>query len=80
MQMVHTSVQVNDRAAHPLSGKDPEMVNEHIASHIDAGWKMAFYAAYATGDGTNHHFIWSGLESNKEQEQRTGYSSSSAVK
>jgi hypothetical protein len=56
------------------------MVNEHIASHIDAGWKMAVYAAYATGDGTNHHFIWSGLESDKEQEQRTGYSSSSAVK
>ena len=55
------------------------MVDEHIASHIEAGWKMAFYSAYVTTNGTNHHFIWSGPETLGEQEQRTGHSSSSAV-
>jgi len=55
------------------------MVDQHIASHIKAGWKMSFYAAYATGTGTNHHFIWSGPETVEEQEQRTGHSSSSAA-
>ena len=79
MQMSHSSVSVNDRAIHPVPGKGPEMVDNHIASHIKAGWKMAFYAAYATTTGTNHHFIWSGPETLGEQEQRTGHSSSSAV-
>jgi hypothetical protein len=79
MQMTHSSVSVNDRAINPLATKDPEMVDEHIAEHLKAGWKMAFYAAYATGDGTNHHFIWSGPETAGEQEQRTGHSSSLAV-
>jgi len=79
MQMTHSSVSVNDRAMHPVPGKGPEMVDEHITSHVKAGWKMAFYAAYATGTGTNHHFIWSGPETVGEQEQRTGHSSSSAV-
>jgi hypothetical protein len=55
------------------------MVDEHIAEHIKAGWKMAFYAAYLTTTGTNHHFIWSGPETLGEQEQRTGRSSSLAV-
>ena len=79
MQMSHSSVSVNDRAINPIPGKGSEMEDEHIASHIEARWKMAFYSAYLTSNGTNHHFIWSGPETLGEQEQRTGHSSSSAV-
>jgi hypothetical protein len=42
MQMSHSSVSVNDRAIHPVPGKGPEMVDNHIASHIrlDGKWRF----------------------------------------
>jgi hypothetical protein len=79
MQMIHSSQSVYDRAVNPPPGKGRNMVNEHIAEHIRAGWKMAFYSTNATVNGTVHHFIWSGPESDEEQQQRTGYVSSRGV-
>ena len=32
----------------------------HIASHLAAGWEMAFYAVHTTSSGIRHHFIWRG--------------------
>lgn len=74
MQMIHSSQAVYDRAVNPPPGKGRDMVNDHIASHIAAGWRMAFYSTNATATGTIHHFIWSGPESLEEQERRTGHS------
>jgi hypothetical protein len=46
------------------TGSEPaarrEEVDEHMARHIEAGWKLAFYSTNATATGTVHHFIWQG--------------------
>ncbi len=60
MQMVHSSLTINEAAIDPVPGKSPEDLDMHIASHLAAGWQMAFYAVHTTNSGIRHHFIWRG--------------------
>ena len=60
MQMVHSSLTIQEAAETPLPGKSPEDLNMHIASYLAAGWHMAHYAVHTTSSGIRHHFIWSG--------------------
>jgi len=60
MQMVHSSLTIQEAAENPLPGKSPEDLNMHIASYLAAGWDMAFYAVHTTNSGIRHHFIWRG--------------------
>ena len=62
MQMVHSSLTINEAAIDPVPGKSPEDLDMHIASHLAAGWQMAFYAVHTTNSGIRHHFIWRGPE------------------
>ena len=62
MQMVHSSLTINEGAVEPLPGKSLDDLNAHIASHLAAGWEMAFYAVHTTSSGIRHHFIWRGPE------------------
>ena len=41
MQMVHSSLTINEAAVDPVPGKSPEDLNMHIASYPAAGWQMA---------------------------------------
>ena len=60
MQMTHSSLTIQEAAENPLPGKSPEDLDMHIASHLAAGWQMAFYAVHTTNSGIRHHFIWRG--------------------
>jgi hypothetical protein len=62
MQMVHSSLTIQEAAEVPLPGKSPEDLNMHIASYLAAGWEMAHYAVHVTSTGIRHHFIWRGPE------------------
>ncbi len=62
MQMVHSSLTINEAAIDPVPGKSPEDLDMHIASYLAAGWQMAFYAVHTTSSGIRHHFIWRGPE------------------
>ena len=62
MQMVHSSLTINEAAVDPVPGKSLEDLNMHIASYLAAGWSMAHYAVHTTSSGIRHHFIWSGPE------------------
>jgi hypothetical protein len=62
MQMVHSSLTIQEAAESPLPGKSLEDLNMHIASYLAAGWDMAHYAVHPTSTGIRHHFIWSGPE------------------
>jgi hypothetical protein len=62
MQMVHSSLTIQEAAEVPLPGKSPEDLNNHIASYLAAGWVMAHYAVHTTSSGIRHHFIWQGPE------------------
>jgi hypothetical protein len=62
MQMVHSSLTINEAAVDPVPGKSPEDLNMHIASYLAAGWEMAHYAVHTTSSGIRHHFIWRGPE------------------
>jgi hypothetical protein len=48
------------QAVNPPPAGGREEVDEHMARHIEAGWKLAFYSTNATATGTVHHFIWQG--------------------
>jgi hypothetical protein len=61
LQMMHSYYTTYDRAEIPPAGKSPDDLNGHIASHLAAGWAMAFYSAVATATGSVHHF-WRGPE------------------
>jgi hypothetical protein len=43
---------VYDRAVNPPPAGGREEVDEHMARHIEAGWKLAFYSTNATATGT----------------------------
>ena len=60
MQMVHSSLTIQEAAEVPMPGKSPEDLNMHIASYLAAGWVMAHYAVHPTSSGIRHHFIWQG--------------------
>ena len=60
MQMVHSSLTINEAALDPVPGKSLEDLNIHIASYLAAGWTMAHYAVHTTSSGIRHHFIWRG--------------------
>ena len=60
MQMVHSSLTIQEAAVAPLPGKGLEDLDMHIASYLAAGWSMAHYAVHPTSTGIRHHFIWSG--------------------
>jgi hypothetical protein len=62
MQMVHSSLTINEAAVDPVPGKSLEDLNMHIASYLAAGWEMAHYAVHMTSSGIRHHFIWRGPE------------------
>jgi hypothetical protein len=62
MQMVHSSLTINEAALDPVPGKSLEDLNMHIASYLAAGWEMAHYAVHTTSSGIRHHFIWRGPE------------------
>jgi hypothetical protein len=62
LQMMHSYTATYDRAENPPPGRSHDDLNTHIASHIAAGWTMAFYSTNATATGTVHHFIWRGPE------------------
>ena len=62
MQMVHSSLTIQEAAEVPLPGKSPDDLNMHIASYLAAGWLMAHYAVHTTSTGIRHHFIWQGPE------------------
>ena len=62
MQMVHSSLTIQEAAEVPLPGKSLDDLNMHIANHLAAGWQMAFYAVHTTNSGIRHHFIWQGPE------------------
>ena len=62
MQMVHSSLTIQDAAVDPMPGKGLEDLNLHIASYLAAGWSMAHYAVHTTSTGIRHHFIWHGPE------------------
>ena len=62
MQMVHSSLTIQEAAVDPLPGKGPDDLNMHIASYLAAGWMMAHYAVHTTSTGIRHHFIWRGPE------------------
>jgi hypothetical protein len=59
-QLKHSAQPVYDRAVNPPPGRGREEVDEHMARHVEAGWKLAFYSTNATSTGTVHHFIWEG--------------------
>ena len=48
MQMVHSSLTIQEAAESPLPGKSPEDLNMHIATYLAAGWQMSFYAVHTT--------------------------------
>ena len=54
MQMTHSSLTIQEAAENPLPGKSPEDLDMHIASHLAAGWEMAFSPSTprAAGSGT----------------------------
>jgi hypothetical protein len=58
MQMMHSSLTIQEGAVEPVAGKSPEDLNIHINSHIAAGWRMAHYGVHVVGSGIRHHFIW----------------------
>ena len=60
MQMIHSSLTINEAAESPLPGKSLEDLDRHIANHLAAGWQMAHYAVHPTSSGIRHHFIWHG--------------------
>jgi hypothetical protein len=62
MQMVHSSLTIQEAAESPMPGKSLEDLNMHIASYLAAGWVMAHYAVHTTSTGIRHHFIWQGPE------------------
>ena len=62
MQMVHSSLTIQEAAETPLPGRSLEDLNMHIASYLAAGWEMAHYAVHTTSSGIRHHFIWRGPE------------------
>lgn len=62
MQMVHSSLTIQEAADTPLPGKSLEDLDMHIASYLAAGWLMAHYAVHTTSTGIRHHFIWQGPE------------------
>ena len=62
MQMVHSSLTIQEAAVDPMPGKGLEDLDMHIASHLAAGWIMAHYAVHVTSTGIRHHFIWQGPE------------------
>jgi hypothetical protein len=62
MQMVHSSLTIQEAADTPLPGKSLEDLDMHIASYLAAGWMMAQYAVHTTATGIRHHFIWQGPE------------------
>ena len=62
MQMVHSSLTIQEAAETPLPGKSLEDLNMHIATYLAAGWVMSHYAVHPTSTGIRHHFIWQGPE------------------
>jgi hypothetical protein len=60
--MTHSSYVTYDAAASPPEGKSSMDLDAHIASYLQAGWTLAFYAVVGTPSGSRHHFIWSGPE------------------
>lgn len=62
MQMVHSSLTIQEAAVDPMPGKGLEDLNMHIATYLAAGWHMAHYAVHTTSTGIRHHFIWHGPE------------------
>jgi hypothetical protein len=62
MQMVHSSLTIQEAAVDPLPGKGLEDLDMHIANYLAAGWMMAHYAVHPTSTGIRHHFIWRGPE------------------
>ena len=60
MQMVHSSLTIQEGAESPVPGKSLEDLNMHIASYLAAGWEMAHYAVHPTSSGIRHHFSWAG--------------------
>jgi hypothetical protein len=48
------------QGSEPAARPGREEVDEHMARHVEAGWKLAFYSTNATSTGTVHHFIWEG--------------------
>ena len=50
MQMVHSSLTIQEAAESPLPGKSPEDLNMHIATYLAAGWQLVVaLPAYAAG-------------------------------
>ena len=62
MQMVHSSLTIQEAAESPMPGKSLEDLDLHIANYLAAGWIMAHYAVHTTSTGIRHHFIWQGPE------------------
>jgi hypothetical protein len=61
MQMVHSSLTINEAAIDPCraSRRGPQ----HAHRQLSRGrWQMAFYAVHTTSSGIRHHFIWRGPE------------------
>jgi hypothetical protein len=50
-QLKHSAQPVYDRAVNPPPGRGREEVDDHMAQHVEAGWKLAFYSTNATSTG-----------------------------